>query len=163
MTPHSTKESLPPMPEPWQALNDLAFWLDGVGAHAGSGNPESENAEMRDALRTATGDLLNIVRSYRTDREHSADLNKRLVSRYTAMMRREDGTAISHGVFATEQEAEESAARLKNEAAGITATWVRRFLVPVALERVNKAMERFLTETGLTEDELADAVARHPA
>lgn len=163
MATHSTNELISPMPEPWQSLNDLAFWLDWVRAHADSGDPESENAEMRDALRTATGDLLNIVKSYRTDREHLADLTERLVPRFTAMVLREDGTVISHGGFATEQEAEEAAARLTSEATGITSTWVRRFLVPVALERANKAMERFLAETGLTEDELADAVARHPA
>ncbi len=108
-------------------------------------------------------DPLTIVKSYRTDREHAADFSERLVPRFAAMVRREDGTVISHGVFATEREAEDAAARLKGEATGIASPWVRRFLVPVALERANMAMERLLAEAGLTEDELADAVTRHPA
>jgi hypothetical protein len=163
MATHSTKEIIPPMPEPWQTLSDLAYWLDEVRARATKGDPAAANAEMRDALRAAMLDLLTVVKFYRTDREHPSDPNGGLVPRFTVMALHEDGTTAAHGVFPTEREAVEAATRLTTETAEIADAWVRRSLVPVVLERANRAMERFLAETGLTEDELVDAVTRHPA
>ncbi|MGI8688707.1 MAG: hypothetical protein ACR2M3_09020 [Thermomicrobiales bacterium] len=163
MAMHSTKEVISPMPEPWQSRNDLAFWLDWVRAHAGSGDPESENAELRDALTAATLDLLNVVKFYRSDREYPANLTRELVPRFTVMTLKEEGTVKSQGVYKTEREAEDAAAHVIAEPNMVKRAWVRRSLVPVVLERLNQAVERVLAETGLTEDELADAISKHPA
>jgi len=163
MATHSTKEIISPMPEPRQMLNDLAYWLDEVRARAGSGDLESENAEMRDALKTATLDLLNVIKFHGNDREHPADLDREFVTRFTVMILRDDGTVKSHWVFKTEQEAEEATAHVIAEPNAVKHVWIRRSLVPVVLERLNQAVERVLAETGLTEDELADAISKHPA
>jgi hypothetical protein len=151
------------MPEPWQMLYDLAYWLEGVRIRAGKDEPVEAVAEMRDALRAAMLDLLTIVKFYRTDWERPADVNRDLVPRFTVMAFHEDGTTSAHGVFATEQEAVEAVTRLTTETDGITHAWIQRSLVPVIVEQAHKALARFLTETGITEDELADAITHHPA
>jgi hypothetical protein len=163
MATHSTKEIIPPMPEPWQTLSDLAYWLDEVRARATKGDSAAANAELRDALRAAMLDLLTVVKFYRTDREHPSDPSGELVPRFTVMALHADGSTAAHGIFPTEREAVEAATRLTTETAEIADAWVRRSLVPVLVEQAHEALARFLAETGLTEDELADAVIHHPA
>ncbi len=108
-------------------------------------------------------DLLTVVKFYRTDREHPSDLNGELVPRFMVMALHEDGTTAAHGVCATEREAVEAATRLTTETAEFAHAWIRRSLVPVLVEQAHEALARFLAETGLTEDELADAIIHHPA
>ncbi len=162
MATHSTKELISPMPEPWQSLNDLAYWLDGVRARAAKDDLAAANAEMRDALRAAMLDLLTVVKFYRTDSEWPANVSRDLVPRFTVMALHEDGTTSTHGIFSTEQEAVEAATHLTTETKAIAHAWVQRALVSVAIEQWREIVERVLVETGLTEDELADAVANHP-
>lgn len=153
----------PTSPEPWQTLVELAYWLDDIAKRTGGSDPALAAIETRDALKTAMRDLLNVVKFYRTDREHPADLPRELVPRYTVMALHEDGTTTPHGIFPTEQEAVDAATRLMTEAADRMHVWIRRSLVSVALERAHTALERFLAETGLTEDELADAITHRTA
>lgn len=163
MATHSAKELIAPMPEPWQMLNDLAYRLDWVRRRAAKEDPVAANTEMRDALRAGMLELLTVVSYYGTDGEQSTGINRDLVPRFTVMALHEGGTTSAHGIFATEQEAMESAARLTTDVDGITHTWVRHSLVSVLVEQAHEALARFLVETGLTEDELADAITHHPA
>ena len=162
MATHSIKESIPPMPEPWQMLNDLAYRLDWVRRRAAKEDPVAANAEMRDALRAAMRELLTVVSFYGSGWEQPSDIKRDLVPRFTVMALHEDGTTSAHGIFATEPEAAETATHLTTEMADIGHTWVQRSLVSVALEQWREIVERILVETGLTEDELADAVVSHP-
>jgi hypothetical protein len=162
MATDDTELNLTP-PEPWQTLVELADWLDDTARRTRGSDPALAVVETRDALKTVMRDLLNVVKFYRTDREHPSARERELVPRFTVMVQHEDETATSHGVFATEQMAEAAVPDVVAEQHDVKHVWVRRMLVSVALERLNDAMARFLAETGLTEDELVDAITHHPA
>lgn len=162
MATDETKFNVTP-PEPWQTLMELAGWLEETARRTKERDPALAKIETRDALKTTVRDLLSVIKLYRTDRDHPADLERELVPRYTVMVLHEDGTTTSHDVFATEQEAEATIAHVMKEQQDVKHVWVRRMLASVVAEEAKQALERFLTEIGLTEDELADAIAHHPA
>ena len=146
------------LPEPWETIQQIGLWGEWVANRTHNLPAEYACAEMRDALKSVARDLLNVAKIYPPDIDRANGDEHELVPRYAVMTVREDGSIMPSGVFTDERMAEEHAARSIAEPNAVRHAFVRKQWVPVALERLNETMARIVAASGLSEDELADAV-----